>query len=125
MHSVDFPASTNLYNFWYAGEHIRRTHSVVLTESPLNVWRLEEAGILNAVALYGGARLTPSKMFQLDKLGVMQLMLAMDNDDAGREHAKAIKEAANRQYNIKEIILPSEANDIADLSVNQVKELFK
>lgn len=122
LHTTDFPSSLTLYNIWNAKELIGESKSVILVEGPADVWKLWEAGIYNCVALYGGT-FSPAKHHQLDRLGVMNLTLALDNDKRGGEFTKTIIDQYARFYNIKKIMFPSEVKDLGDLSVEKIKEL--
>ena len=51
-HTKGFKKENCLYNYWYAKKHIEDTGVVVLVESPGNVWRLEESGVHNYVAIF-------------------------------------------------------------------------
>ena len=122
-HSKDFPSDSSLYNYWFAKEFIKKTKRVILVESPGNVWRLEEAGVHNSVALYGG-NLSTTKQLLLDKLGVCDIIVATDNDEAGREHAEKIISECSRFYNITTLKF-DDKNDIADMTVDEIKSLTK
>ena len=52
-HNKDFKTQEHLYNMWFAKEFIQSTRTAIIVESPGNVWRLEEAGIHNSVAIFG------------------------------------------------------------------------
>jgi hypothetical protein len=40
-HNSDFKSQNHLYNYWFAKEHISKTNTVIIVESPGNVWKLE------------------------------------------------------------------------------------
>lgn len=124
--TTNFPASQTLYNIWKASPFIKKARTVIITEGQADVWRLWEAGHYNCVSLYGGD-LSPSKHFQLDQLGVMNIILIMDNDEnkAGDKHAQNILSQYSRLYNIRKLTLPNDAKDLADMSTFQVKEFLK
>lgn len=62
----------------------------VLLESPLDCLRLYTAGIMGGVASYG-AKVTDTQMDLLfDRVNV--IIVALDNDDAGREQARKIRQ---------------------------------
>lgn len=122
LHSKHFPSSTTLYGLWTARDYIKASRKVILVEGPADVWRLSEAGYYNVCGLNGG-NLSPAKHVLLDQMGVMQLLLGMDNDEAGHEHAGHIMNNYGDLYNIKTIYPPGK--DWADLSINQVKEIVK
>ncbi len=125
QNSLHFPGAKILYNIWTAAQHIKLSRSVVIVEGPCDVWRLWEAKVYNSVALFGGAGLTPAKHLQLDKLGVMNIRLMLDNDKAGQEQTESIIKQYNRFYNIKNIQLPSGVKDPADMSAQALGELLK
>ena len=118
-HNKNFKTQENLYNYWFAKEHIASSHTVILVESPGNVWRLEEAGIHNSVAIFGASLSHKQKML-LDISGAMNIITIMDNDKAGEAAAKNIEEKCCRTYNIKHIKLTT--NDIADMSTQDIQQ---
>jgi hypothetical protein len=63
-HNDGFKAEEHLYNFWYAKEHITTSGCTILVESPGNVWRLEESGIHNSLALFGASLKDKQKMLR-------------------------------------------------------------
>lgn len=121
-HNDGFKAEEHLYNFWYAKEHIQQTGCAILVESPGNVWRLEEAGIHNSLALFGAALKDKQKML-LDTSGAMTIITIMDNDDAGQKGAKQIFDKCHRTYNVKHIdIAPYEYEDVGNMSIDFIVE---
>lgn len=124
LNSDNFPASTSLYNYNNASEFIRRNRTAIITESPGCVWKLYEAGIYNTVGIWGATGWNDYKKYLLDKLGVMKLVLALDNDEAGRLGTAKIKKDVERIYNTVDIVLPSEFNDIGEMQIDTIKDLF-
>lgn len=122
--TTNFPASTSLYNYEFASEYIKRSRTAIIVEGPADIWKLYEAGIYNAVGIWG-TELNDYKKFLLDKLGVMKLVLALDNDKAGRDAIEKIKRETGRIYNTVEIALPSEFNDIGETPIDIIKNIFK
>jgi 5S rRNA maturation endonuclease (ribonuclease M5) len=118
-HSKNFKTQECLYNYWFAKDYILKTKTAIIVESPGNVWRLEEAGIHNSVAIFGSSMGNKQKIL-LDTSGAMNIITIMDNDDAGQEAAKNIAAKCDRIYNIKNIKLS--ANDIAEMSLDQIKQ---
>lgn len=122
-HNDGFRAEEHLYNFWYAKEHIQTTKTAILVESPGNVWKLEEAGIHNSVAIFGSSLKDKQKML-LDISGAMNLITIMDNDDAGKSAEQHIYKKCNRTYNVKHIHLQDFA-DVAEMSVEDIAKIIK
>lgn len=120
-HSGNFKVGSYLYNYWNAKLHIIRTHTVILVEGTGDVWRLEEAGIYNSLAILGSSLSTNQKMM-LEDCGAINLVIATDNDDAGNKAARAISESCKNLFNIKRIDLPNK--DPGSLSIEEIKQIF-
>lgn len=121
-HSINFKSQNNLYNFWFAKEHIKKNQTVIIVESPGNVWKLEEAGIHNSVAIFGTNLSNYQKML-LDSSGAMNLIIAMDNDEPGHKAAESIVSKCNKIYNIHKLVIST--NDIGSMSVDQINKEIK
>lgn len=121
-HNFGFKTQEHLYNYWYSKKYIQNSGTVILVESPGNVWRLEENGIHNSVALFG-SNLTDRQKTILDMSGAMNIISIMDNDDAGVKAAKLIYDKCHKTYNIKNISLSK--NDIADMTENEIEQEIK
>lgn len=117
-HSFKFKSEEHLYNYWFAKEYIKESASVILVESPGNVWRLEESGIHNSVAIFGSSLSDRQKMI-LDTSGAMTIITIMDNDEAGQKASNQILNKCSKTYNIKNINLSYP--DVACMSVDQIK----
>lgn len=117
-HNSGFKTQEYLYNYWIAQQKIKETSAVILVESPGNVWRLSEAGIINAVAIFGSSLSDRQKMI-LDTSGAMTIISVMDNDEAGRKAADQIKSKCEKTYNI--INVPLEYDDVASMSIEEVQ----
>ena len=98
-HSANFKSQNCLYNFWFAKEHILKTTAVVIVESPGNVWRLEENGIHNSVAIFGSS-LSDRQRIMLDSSGAMTIIILTDNDTAGAKASEQIKAKCQNTYRI-------------------------
>lgn len=121
-HSHGLKTQEHLYNYWYAKEYIAECHTVVLVESPGNVWKLEEHGIKYSVALFG-TNLTDLQKTLLDSSGAMNIITIMDNDEAGHKATENIYNKCNRIYNIKNLSLPDHVNDIAECSNEELNSI--
>lgn len=120
-HSKDFKTQEHLYNYWFAKDYISKSHCVVIVESPGNVWRLEEAGIHNSVAIFGSSLSDRQKML-LDISGALSIITIMDNDDAGFKAAEIIEKKCQKTYNIKHIKIDKE--DVGSMTVEEVQNII-
>lgn len=119
-HSQGFKSQNHLYNFWNAKEYIQKNNYAIIVESPGNVWKLEENGIYNSVAVFG-CNLSDRQKLILDSSGAMTLIVIMDNDEAGHKATEEIKQKCENTY---KLLFPKiDAADIADLNIEQIKEL--
>lgn len=119
-HSAGFKTQECLYNLWFAKDHIKDSGTVILVESPGNVWKLEENGIRNSVALFG-SNLTDRQKMILDTSGAMKIIVIMDSDDAGKKARTIIDQKCSRTYNIEHKHL--EKNDLAEMTNEEIKLL--
>ena len=121
-HNKDFKSQNYLYNFWKAKSHILQTGSVIIVESPGNVWRLEEAGIHNSVAIFG-SNMSDRQKILLDGSGAMTIITIMDNDDAGKKAAITINNKCKNTYNIINISITKP--DIAEMTIEEINQQIK
>jgi 5S rRNA maturation endonuclease (ribonuclease M5) len=121
-HNYQFKSQNHLYNFWFAKKYIAETSTAILVESPGNVWKLEECGIHNSVAMFG-SNLSDRQKIILDGSGAMNLMVITDNDDAGEKAAKLITDKCKNTYKIYKINITG--NDIADMTHEQINLQIK
>jgi DNA primase len=97
--SPDFNCSEVLYNLWSARQNIMDTNTIVLVEGAGDVWRLEERGIKNSLGMFG-LDLTEQQMSILESSWCMNIVLATDNDKAGKKAVKNLEKKLSRMYNI-------------------------
>jgi len=122
IHTSGFDADSTLYNIWYAKEHIRKSGVAILVEGPGDVWKLEENGIHNAVALFG-THLSEGQKDALDMLGAMSLIVMTDNDEAGKKGAESILEKCKKTYRV---YFPSfDGSDVGDISTDSITSDIK
>jgi hypothetical protein len=69
----------------------RLSAQVVLTESVIDALSFHQAGIGVAIPIYGVNGFTPDHLDLLKREGVKRVILALDNDDAGRKATDALK----------------------------------
>lgn len=121
-HNADFKSQNYLYNFWYAKDYITEKSNVILVESPGNVWKLEECGIHNSVALFG-SNLSDRQKIILDGSGAMTIIVITDNDEAGEKARQVIFDKCKNTYNIVNIRISK--GDIAELSCEEINTEIK
>lgn len=121
-HSKGLKTDSSLYNFWYAKEHIKKSMSAILVESPGNVWKLEMSDIHNSLAIYGSSLSVKQKIL-LDMTGAMTLYILTDNDEAGKKCRENIEKQCCKIYNIEHIY--AKDNDVGEMSTEEIKELFR
>ena len=121
-HTAGFNKENCLYNYWYAKDHVLDTGVIILVESPGNVWRLEEAGIHNSVAIFG-THLNQNQKKIIDESGALSIVCLLDNDDAGVTGSKKIQEMCSKMYRIYFPTLNT--NDVADMNVDAVTNDIK
>jgi 5S rRNA maturation endonuclease (ribonuclease M5) len=123
IHSKGFDADMCLYNYWFAKEHIEKTGVAILVEGPGDVWRLEENGIHNAVAMFG-TYLSDGQKDLLDMAGTMSLIVLTDNDEAGKAGAEKIMKQCNKTYRL---FFPSmgEDGDVGEMNKDVITSDIK
>ena len=70
----------------------KTSREVVLTESVLDALSFHQAGVATAIPLYGTNGFTPDHLDTLKREGVRDVLLCLDNDDAGRKAVAGIRE---------------------------------
>jgi DNA primase len=70
----------------------RLSDEVILTESILDALSFHQAGIATAIPIYGTNGFMPDHLDTLKREGVRRVILALDNDDAGRKAAALVKD---------------------------------
>ena len=122
INSKHFHTSVYLYGYWLAKDKIRETKSVVLVEGQGDVWRLHEAGIENAVGIFGSS-LSDAQVRTLETSGAFNIIILTDNDEAGKKARESIKEKCSRIFNILEPIINHK--DVGDMTVDQITSELK
>lgn len=117
-HSFNFKSQACLYNYWFAKKYIQETGKVILVESPGNVWRLEENGIHNSVAMFG-SNLSDKQLSLLDAAGAMTIIVLTDNDQAGKDAQKAILNKCQKTHRIFSPKITK--NDVGDMTKDEIQ----
>lgn len=122
-HSKGSWTSHNLFNVNFAAKYIEKTGAAIVCEGPLDVLRLEQAGVHNGVAILG-KKFHPGQMNILVSVGATRLLDALDNDTAGRVGSSGMKKTASCLFNIERVKIPKERKDIGEMSIEEIKEVF-
>ena len=121
IHSKGFRKGSCLYNYWHAKQYIAELETVVLVEGQGDVWRLDVAGIYNAVGIFG-CSLSDEQIIILERSGALNLVLITDNDEAGTAAKNKIQEQCDRLFNIRVPDIPKK--DVGDMSVEEIKSII-
>lgn len=106
-----------LYNYHRAISKAIETSSLYIVEGQGDVWRLYEAGVYNAVSLFGKT-LSEQQLQKINKLPLTKLILIMDNDQAGKEARIQLHRQLSRSY---KLIFPRlSSKDLGDMSVQDI-----
>lgn len=92
-------SSVTMFNTWKAKESIRQTRKAIICEGPGDVISLSDKGIYNSLAIFGNT-LKAGQTQVLDSLGVMDLIVMLDNDKAGQQGCLDIKKKYGRFYRL-------------------------
>jgi hypothetical protein len=117
-----FNKASFLYNYGKALQEISRTSTIILVEGQGDVMRLYEAGIKNAVGIFG-SNVSDSQVFLLQKSGAFNIVIMTDNDSAGDACRVNAAEKLQLSFNIYNVITPT--GDIGDMSVDQINQIIK
>jgi 5S rRNA maturation endonuclease (ribonuclease M5) len=108
-----------LYNINNAIKSIEKTKAVFLLEGQGDVWKLYEAGIENAVSIFGKS-LSEYQIKKLQKLPITTIVVLTDNDQAGKEAKVQIKRQLGRMYNL---IFPRiSKKDVGEMTIQEINE---
>lgn len=118
-HTPGFQKERHLFGLAQAREAIRKSGQVVLVESPGNVLRLHEAGVENAVGLFGVVLNDPQCVL-LEASGASKVTVLMDPDEAGAEAANEIRRMLCRTFKVNVPEWESET-DIGGMTIEAVQ----
>jgi len=106
------------YNYHRAIHKAQETSCLFIMEGQGDVWKMYEAGVTNAVSLFGKT-ISEQHESKLSKMAITNLVILMDNDQAGRESKIQIQRQLGRMY---KLIFPRISNkDVGDMSVEKIK----
>lgn len=107
-----------LYNYHRAIKRASETSTLFITEGQGDVWKLYEAGVHNAISIFGKT-IAKEQEEILHKLPITHLVILTDNDQAGRESKIQIKRQFNRMYKLS---FPQiYGKDVGEMSTQQIQ----
>ena len=122
-HSKGSWVSHNLFNIHSAAPYIKKYGIVILCEGPLDVLRLEEAGIHCGVAILG-KKFYQGQMAMLIAIGATSILDALDNDAAGKVGSQGILKTAKCLFDIERVKLPESRKDIGEMEIKETRSVF-
>jgi 5S rRNA maturation endonuclease (ribonuclease M5) len=122
MATKGFVDKNHLYNLWNSWDYIKQMKSIVFVEGPGDVWRLEEAGIYNSVAVLG-SEFTRQQKILLEAIKPKTFFVLTDNDDAGEKVAEDIKRLIRHWGEF--VRLYPDGHDVGEMSIEDVASNFR
>jgi len=122
LHSPGFQSGHCLYNSWFAKHSIGKTGVAIVCESPGNCWAYEQAGIPNSVGTFG-VDFKDHQTKLLQKMGAINLIFVLDNDEAGERARKTIEKQLEYYFRLI-FYTPDNVNDVAELLPQEIKDRF-
>lgn len=122
-HSRGGWVSQNLFNINNAAPHIQKSGYTVLCEGPLDVLRLEEAGVHNSVAILG-KKFYQAQMSILVSVGATNILDALDNDAAGKVGSNGVMKTAKCLFDVQRVEIPEGFKDIGEMVATEARSIF-
>ena len=119
FYPTGFDKRNYFYNYHRAIKKAKKTSCLFIVEGQGDVWKLYEAGVTNAVSIFGKT-ITKQQAQKLQQLPITTLVILTDNDQAGRESKVEIKRNLGRMY---KLIFPSlKSKDVGEMSIVDIKK---
>lgn len=122
LHSKGLSTHNCLYNYWNAEKHVQESNHLIIVEGPGDVWKLEQAGLFNSVAIFGN-NISDQQLWLLHSLPIMKLTILTDNDQGGDTAEANIRQHCERLYKINRVRPADGYKDVGDMPVEKVLEL--
>lgn len=122
INSKGFSTGNYLYNWNMAKKIANDSGTLIITEGCGDCFRLIDAGFENCVSLFG-CRMTDEQKILIESSKIKNLILCLDNDEAGKNGTESIAKELSRYYNIK-IVVP-ELHDFGDMTINDIKKQMR
>ena len=118
LHPKGFDKRYFFYNYHRAIQKAKETSCLFIVEGQGDVWKLYEAGVINAVSIFGKT-ISKQQEEKLQKLPITHLVILTDNDQAGREAKVQIKRQLSRMY---KLTFPKmSTKDVGEMSIEQIQ----
>jgi len=121
LHNEGLQTGNILFNLWFAKQFMKEYKMAILCEGPCDALRLIDNNI-PAMAMFN-ADLKRGQLNLLDKYGVINLIMMLDNDSTGIDGFTKISELYSRYYRIFPIRYSSA--DPGNLSTEEIEESVK
>jgi DNA primase len=108
-----------LYNYHRAECRASEASCLFITEGQGDVWKLYEAGVDNAISIFGKS-LSVQQQRKIQRSGVTRLVILTDNDQAGRESKTQLYRQLNRMFKLEFPRLS--CKDIGEMKISQIKD---
>lgn len=108
-----------LFNYWWSRDYIRESGKIILVESQGDVLKIEMADIHNSVGIFG-TELSPKQAELIKQSGAKQVILCMNNDEAGRIAADKIEKILGMET----IKLELPENDMGDMAIPDIRHFL-
>ena len=107
------------YNFHRAIKKAEETSCLFLLEGQGDVWKMYEAGVKNAVSIFGKT-ISKEQANKLQNLAITHLVILTDDDQAGRQAKVEIQRQFGRMYRLT---FPNLTNkDIGEMTTSKIKK---
>ena len=95
-----------------------KSPTLFILEGQGDVWRMYEAGYKNSVSIFGSS-LGDDQLVLLEEVGVMNLIILTDYDEAGKKASKQIVQKGGRRFNYYRPTISTK--DVGELPIEQLK----
>ena len=107
------------YNYHRSIKKAKETSCLYLLEGQGDVWKMYEAGVKNAVGIFGKT-ISNEQIEKLKKMPITHLIVLTDNDQAGREARIKIQRDLSRMYRLTFPYLKDK--DVGDMSADKIRK---
>lgn len=120
INSPGFKTELFFYNSWFAKDSIIKTQTAILVEGQEDVWRIYNSGINNVLGCFG-SDISDAQKKTLEDLGVLNIIMFPDPDNAGLNFYNKTVESLGEFYNIEFV---KSNKDPADHSNTEIRNLI-